>query len=243
MSRAVVSAKPCSVNRRTATAVSSFRIAIWVRSRTPGGRGDGSPVVVTAVYAIIAVTVTKTVTAQCGLAGPMDNIEIDCLGFVKGVSMARTHNDTWDLASSVGATATMVAAARAVATKSGDPLIDDPFAEPLVKAVGVDFFARLAAGELDPADIDDGAVLGVQRMTDGMAVRTVYFDEFAEAGKVGIRQVVILASGLDSRAYRLPWPAGTTLFEIDQPQVIEFKTVTLADLGAVATADRRGVAR
>jgi methyltransferase (TIGR00027 family) len=157
--------------------------------------------------------------------------------------MARRDNDTWDLASSVGATATMVAAARAVATKSGDPLIDDPFAEPLVKAVGVDFFARLAAGELDPADIDDGAVLGVQRMTDGMAVRTRYFDEFfAEAGKVGIRQAVILASGLDSRAYRLPWPAGTTLFEIDQPQVIEFKSATLADLGAVATADRRVVA-
>src|SRR6202790_3206412 len=157
--------------------------------------------------------------------------------------MARTDNDTWDLASGVGATATMVAAARAVATKSGDPLIDDPFAEPLVKAVGVDSFARLAAGELNPADVDDDAVLGVQRMTDRMAVRTRYFDElFDEAAKEGIRQVVILASGLDSRAYRLPWPAGTTVFEIDQPQVIEFKSATLADLGAIATADRRVVA-
>jgi methyltransferase (TIGR00027 family) len=157
--------------------------------------------------------------------------------------MARTENDTWDLASSVGPTATMVAAARAVATKSDDHLIDDPFAEPLVKAVGIDFFARLAAGELDPADVDDDAVLGVQRMTDGMAVRTRYFDEFFdEAAKARIRQVVISASGLDSRAYRLPWPTGTTVFEIDQPQVIEFKTVTLADLGAVPTADRRVVA-
>src|ERR1700676_564263 len=157
--------------------------------------------------------------------------------------MARTDNDTWDLASGVGATATMVAAARAVATKSGDPLIDDPFAEPLVKAVGVDSFARLAAGELNPADVDDDAVLGVQRMTDRMAVRTRYFDEFFdEAAKEGIRQVVILASGLDSRAFRLPWPAGTTVFEIDQPQVIWFKTVTLVDLGAVPTAERRVVA-
>jgi len=58
--------------------------------------------------------------------------------------MARTNNDTWDLASSVGASATMVAAARAVATRSANPLIDDPFAEPLVRAVGIDFFTRLA---------------------------------------------------------------------------------------------------
>ena len=43
---------------------------------------------------------------------------------------------------------------------------------------------------------------------------------------------MILASGLDARAYRLPWPAGTTVFEIDQARVIEFKTATLADLGA-----------
>ena len=53
--------------------------------------------------------------------------------------MPRTDNDTWDLATSVGATATMVAAARAVATKADNPLINDQFAEPLVRAVGVDF--------------------------------------------------------------------------------------------------------
>jgi methyltransferase (TIGR00027 family) len=156
--------------------------------------------------------------------------------------MARTENDTWDLASSVGATATMVAAARAVATKSSDPLIDDPFAEPLVQAVGIEFFSRLASGELDPADVDDDAVLGLRRMTDGMAVRTRYFDEFFyQAADAGIRQAVILASGLDSRAYRLHWPAGTTVFEIDQPQVIEFKTAALDELGAAPTADRRAV--
>ena len=51
----------------------------------------------------------------------------------------RTENDTWDLATSVGATATMVAAARAVASRAPHRLIDDPFAEPLVRAVGVDF--------------------------------------------------------------------------------------------------------
>jgi O-methyltransferase involved in polyketide biosynthesis len=62
--------------------------------------------------------------------------------------MTRTNNDTWDLASSVGASATMVAAARAVATRSANPLIDDPFAEPLVRVVGIDFFARLAGASL-----------------------------------------------------------------------------------------------
>ena len=113
----------------------------------------------------------------------------------------------------------------------------------LVKAVGIDFFARLAGGELQPRDIDDDAVPGLQQMADAMAVRTRYFDYFfTHAAGAGARQAVILASGLDSRAYRLRWPAGTTVFEIDQPEVIEFKTATLTNLGATPTADRREVA-
>jgi methyltransferase (TIGR00027 family) len=157
--------------------------------------------------------------------------------------MARTDNDTWDLATSVGATATGVAVGRALANRAADPLIDDPFAEPLVRAVGVDFFTRLASGELDPAEVDDNSAFGMARMADMMAVRTRFFDDFfVDATSAGIRQAVILASGLDARAYRLPWPAGTTVYEIDQPRVIEFKTTTLADLGAAPTADRRGVA-
>ncbi|MGK2879442.1 MAG: class I SAM-dependent methyltransferase [Mycobacterium sp.] len=157
--------------------------------------------------------------------------------------MARTDNDTWDLASSVGATATLVAAARAVASKAPDPLIDDPFAEPLVRAVGVDFFTKLASGEIDPSDMNDDSLPGLSRFADGMAARTRFFDEFfLAATDAGIRQAVILASGLDARAYRLAWPAGTTVFEIDQPEVIEFKTRTLADLGAAPTADRRTIA-
>jgi methyltransferase (TIGR00027 family) len=160
--------------------------------------------------------------------------------------MARTDNDTWDLASSVGATATMVAAARAMASKAERPLINDPFAEPLVKAVGVDLFARLVSGELRSTDLDDdgdAASAGMRRMTDNMAVRTKFFDEFfIDATQAGVRQAVILASGLDSRAYRLPWPDGTTVYEIDQPQVIEFKSRTLAEFGATPTAHRRTVA-
>lgn len=159
--------------------------------------------------------------------------------------MARTDNDTWDLASSVGATATMVAAARAFASRADNPVIDDPFAEPLVKAVGVDFFTKLATGELEMTDLDPdstGGVGNMSRFADGMAARTRFFDDFyTEAGEAGIRQAVILASGLDARAYRLNWPAGTVVFEIDQPEVIEFKTRTLAELGAKPTTDRRAV--
>lgn len=157
--------------------------------------------------------------------------------------MARTENDTWDLATSVGATATGVAVGRALASRGADALIDDPFAEPLVRAVGVDFFTRVAGGELDPAEVDDNAEFGMERMRDMMGIRTRFFDDFfIEAANTGIRQAVILASGLDARAYRLAWPSGTTVYEVDQPQVIEFKTVTLNRLGAPPTADRRTVA-
>src|SRR6201993_2106374 len=159
--------------------------------------------------------------------------------------MARTDDDTWDLASSVGATATMVAAAPPMASKTEQPPINHPFPEPLVRAVGLDLFTRLASGDLTPADLQDDTddSPAPQRMTDNMAVRTKFFDEyFIDATNAGIKQAVILASGLDARAYRLPWPAGTTVYEVDQPQVIEFKSRTLAELGAEPTAYRRAVA-
>jgi methyltransferase (TIGR00027 family) len=156
--------------------------------------------------------------------------------------MPRAHDDDWDLASSVGATATMVAAGRAMATKDPRGLINDPFAEPLVRAVGVDFFTKMMDGELDLDAIENATPVRIQTMIDGMAVRTKYFDDyFINATGTGVRQVVILASGLDSRAYRLPWPAGTVVYEIDQPQVIEFKTTTLAGIGAQPAATRRTI--
>ncbi|MDT5338226.1 MAG: hypothetical protein QOD90_3731 [Mycobacterium sp.] len=156
--------------------------------------------------------------------------------------MTRTNDDTWDLATSVGTTATMVAAARAIATNDG--VIDDPFAGPLVRAVGVDFLTRWATGELTSSDVDEeGNGWGLAQMPAAMAARTRYFDEFfANAAAAGIRQAVILASGLDARAYRLDWPAGMTVFEIDQPAVIDFKTTTLSGLGAEPKAELRTVA-
>ncbi|BBY32950.1 SAM-dependent methyltransferase [Mycolicibacter minnesotensis] len=157
--------------------------------------------------------------------------------------MARTDNDSWDLASSVGITATGVAVGRAIASRAERPLINDPFAEPLVRAVGLDLFSRLASGELAPEDLGDEGPMNMARMADNMAVRTRFFDDFfTESTAAGIHQVVILASGLDSRAYRLNWPAGTVVYEVDQPEVIAFKTRVLAQQGAEPTADRRTVA-
>jgi methyltransferase (TIGR00027 family) len=144
------------------------------------------------------------------------------------------------LASSVGATATAVAASRATASQGPNALLDDPWAEPLVRAVGVDTFVKLVDGELTA---DDDPLLNRKAMNEQIAVRTRFFDDFFNAATAsGVRQAVILASGLDTRAYRLPWPAGTVVYEIDQPEVIAFKTQTLADLGAEPTAVRRTVA-
>jgi len=154
--------------------------------------------------------------------------------------MSRTDADSWDLASSVGATATMVAAARALASREPEPLIDDPFAADLVRAVGVDFFTRLVDGEIPLTALEGD---GPRLMASVIAVRTRFFDDFfVNAGSAGIKQAVILASGLDSRPYRLPWSAGTIVYEIDQPQVIEFKTTTMTSIGATPTAERRAVA-
>ena len=153
--------------------------------------------------------------------------------------MARSDNDTWDLASSVGSTATMVAAQRVLSHREG--LIDDPYAEPLVRAVGLEFFVRALDGEISLDTIDPR--FNTRRAAEGMTVRTRHFDRmFTDAAAAGIRQAVILASGLDARAYRLPWPDGTTVFELDQPDVMAFKSNSLAALGAEPTADRRAVA-
>jgi methyltransferase (TIGR00027 family) len=150
----------------------------------------------------------------------------------------RSDSDSWDLATSVGATATMVAAQRALASAAG--LIDDPFAAPLVQAVGIDVYTRLVNGEIP---VTDDAEFDPARMGRGMAVRTRFYDQFfLDATHGGVRQAVILAAGLDARAYRLPWPAGTVVYEVDLPEVIDFKTSTLGRLGAEPTAERRTVA-
>ncbi|OMC38839.1 SAM-dependent methyltransferase [Mycobacterium sp. GA-1841] len=153
--------------------------------------------------------------------------------------MARTEGDTWDLATSVGATATGVAASRALATKQSDPLINDPYADALVRAVGLEHSIRLADGEVC---VEGDLMLDRQRMCEQIAVRTRFFDDFFTAATAsGIRQAVILASGLDTRAYRLAWPTDSAVFEVDQPAVLDFKTRTLAGLGAEPGATHHSV--
>ena len=139
----------------------------------------------------------------------------------------------------------MVAAARARETESADPLIVDPFARVLVDGAGTGmwetFIDESVTERIKAADPEAAAVF--ENMLGYQAVRTHFFDAFfTDAANSGIRQVVILASGLDARAYRLKWPAGTVVFEIDQPKVLEYKSQTLAAHGATATATLREVA-
>jgi methyltransferase (TIGR00027 family) len=162
---------------------------------------------------------------------------------VEDVSVARTDNDSWEITESVGATALGVAAARAAETESENPLISDPFARVFLDAAGDGMWSWFAAPDL-PAEIVDAEPdlkPRMQGMVDYMAARTSFFDQFfldaTRATRPGVSQVVILAAGLDSRAWRLPWPDGTTVYELDQPRVLEFKSSTLAENGAQPTCN------
>jgi methyltransferase (TIGR00027 family) len=153
--------------------------------------------------------------------------------------MARTDNDSWEITESVGSTALGVAAARAAETVSENPLIQDPFAHVFLDAAGPGMWSLTSDPKLSAALTDLEPDVGAFRqvMVDFMAVRTKWFDElFLDAVSSGIRQVVILASGLDSRSWRLPWPDGTTVYELDQAKVLEFKSGTLARHGAQPAA-------
>jgi methyltransferase (TIGR00027 family) len=154
--------------------------------------------------------------------------------------VARTDNDTWEITESVGVTALGVAAARAAETESENPLISDPFARTFLDAAGDGMWSWFATSEL-PAEITEAEpdlLPRMQGMVDYMAARTSFFDRFfLDATRAGVRQVVILAAGLDSRAWRLPWPDGTTVYELDQPRVLEFKLSTLRENGAQPTCN------
>jgi len=152
--------------------------------------------------------------------------------------MPRTDNDSWDITESVGSTALGVAAARAAETDSENPLIRDPFARAFLEAAG-DGMWSLMANPTKAAELTDDTDLlaHLQVMIDFMAVRTAFFDEyFLNAAASGVRQVVILAAGLDARAWRLPWPDGTTVYELDQAKVLDFKSTTLQHRGAHPTS-------
>jgi methyltransferase (TIGR00027 family) len=159
--------------------------------------------------------------------------------------VARTDNDSWEITESVGATALGVAAARAADTESDDPLISDPFARVFLDRVGSGVWDWYSGPEL-PAEVVEAEPDMPQRMqalVSYFASRTKFFDTFfLDATSAGIRQVVILAAGLDARSWRLPWPDGTTVYELDQHRVLDFKTSTLHEHGAEPTCHRIGVA-
>lgn len=153
----------------------------------------------------------------------------------------RSAGDSWAITELVGATALGVAASRAAETAGSDPLIRDEFARILVSPAGP-AWARLTDPELAWLDGDEDGRRAHRVGIDYQAVRTHFFDEyFDDAVRAGIRQVVILAAGLDSRAYRLEWPDGTAVYEIDQPKVLQYKTGILQEHGAVPTASRHPV--
>ena len=154
--------------------------------------------------------------------------------------MGRTDNDSWEITESVGVTALGVAAARAAETDSENPLISDEFARVFLHAAGEGVWNWFAAPNLPAqiAEAEPDLKPRMQGMVDYMAARTAFFDTFfSDATRAGARQVVILAAGLDSRAWRLPWPDGTTVYELDQPRVLEWKLSTLQDNGAVPTCN------
>ena len=152
----------------------------------------------------------------------------------------RSEGDTWDITTSVGSTALFVATARALEAQKPNPLVVDPYAEIFCRAVGGSWADVLDGKEPDhqlkTADFGEHFV-------NFQGARTRYFDNyFRKAVEAGVRQVVILAAGLDSRAYRLDWPAATTIFELDRPQVLDFKREVLTAHGDQPRAERREIA-
>ena len=147
----------------------------------------------------------------------------------------RYDDDTWDIVSSVGYTALLVAGWRALHAADKHPLVLDDYARHFIAASGDPFLNEALAA---PSGSEGAATF--PRL---YGVQTRFFDEFfASATAQGIRQAVIVAAGLDSRAYRLGWAAGTTVFEIDQPKVLEFKARVMAEHSAKPAANRHDVA-
>jgi methyltransferase (TIGR00027 family) len=147
----------------------------------------------------------------------------------------RSDDDKWDIVSSVGYTALLVAGWRALHAASDHPLVRDDYAKHFIAASADPFLNDALAGP--------GTTEGATAFPRLYGVQTSFFDEFfSAAAEQHIRQAVIVAAGLDSRAYRLTWPTGTTVFEIDQPKVLEFKVRVLAEQAAEPAADRRDVA-
>jgi methyltransferase (TIGR00027 family) len=145
-------------------------------------------------------------------------------------------NNQWDIATGPGLTALVVAALRAVETGGSKPLFHDPFAAKFVHAADT-----VKPLPVSPEEIEQGERRALfQFAADGVALRTRHLDDYFSTSRS--TQAVILAAGLDTRAFRLDWPPGWTVFEVDQAPVLEFKQQVLDRAGALARCDRRPVA-
>ena len=136
---------------------------------------------------------------------------------------------------SVASSGVATAAMRAAEGARSDALFDDPLARLLVSLAGEfpenqrDF---LADGVITTSPL-------TRMMGDYLTVRTHFFDSHLQAtARAGARQIVLLGSGLDARAYRLPWPPGTRIFEVDGDEAHAFKEELLARTGLQPTAER-----
>jgi methyltransferase (TIGR00027 family) len=129
-------------------------------------------------------------------------------------------------AETLSSTAYWTASVRALETARDDRLIDDPWAAALAGGQGAAWIAQRPAPSVLP-----------------IVLRTRYFDDFLRriVSQDGIRQVVLMAAGLDTRAYRLGFPADAICFEIDQPAILAYKEATLAGLHSQPTCRRRSV--
>jgi methyltransferase (TIGR00027 family) len=147
----------------------------------------------------------------------------------------RSDDDQWDIVSGVGYTALLVAGWRALHAGSPQPLVRDDYAKLFIAASQDPYLAGVLA--------NPGTSVDATAFPRLYGVQTRFFDDFfTSAGAAGIRQAVIVAAGLDSRAYRLEWAGGTTVFEVDLPKVLEFKARVLHEQGATPKAHRSEVA-
>lgn len=158
---------------------------------------------------------------------------------IKGAHMVSTvQQDTGveDVEGGVGLTALMVAAARAIETYRPDSLARDAYAEHFVRAAPA--CAEWPVRIEQVPDGDANPLWG--RFARYFGLRTRVLDDFLRGAvhDSGTRQVVLLGAGLDTRAFRIDWPAGCAVFEIDREGVLAFKHRVLAGLSAAPKASR-----
>ena len=124
----------------------------------------------------------------------------------------------------LASTARWTAAVRAQESAREDRLFNDPWAAALAGPEGAAWIEHRPPGSTVP-----------------IALRTRFFDDFVQriAAQDGIRQIVLMAAGLDTRAFRLPWPERTRLFELDQFTVLKYKDQVLAAAGAQPACTRQ----